>query len=361
MFFVFGVAIIVVCSIFVLPLVLAERLPEPTGPFSVGTTLVDLSDGRRSSGTLLARIWYPATLSGHDLSAPYYFGNVKLSLRDYLLEYLVRTQSSIDAFPKLGRHPIVIYVAGLGGRRTDNSTHAQEFASHGYVVVGLDDTQPMMPLDFASPQGIHATLDDGNRKVERQAIDVRTAIDALQRIDQTVGDRFYGRLNTNHIVTFGFSFGGAVAAEVANLDSRVLGAINLDGSMFGAMLTKGLAKPFLMMAGQGESSADDAGFDRNNSERLARALHVTGGYVVELSGAWHYNFNDASLLPSLRRTGRGPIDARRGHRLISKYVLAFLDEAACARHSPLFDLSDSLEPGVRVTVYAGESGRVGRR
>lgn len=301
------------------------RLPVPSGPWGVGTALQTFDTDTPLKPPLIARLWYPTSRDVTGRRASYLYGDSRAPLRDRLVTGFVSSQSVIDAPIAAARFPIVVYAPGAGGRLVDNSSLAQELASHGFVVAAIDDTHPAIAIDFSSNEAIRRTKVDGERKVRLQADDILRLVDALQLLARSKG-RFAGHLDLNRVGVFGFSFGGAVAAQAASLDSRIRAAVDLDGAVFGVAAADGLPKPFMLMTGARETENPfEAAFDRENVAAAIRGMERHGGYLVTIAGTEHYNFSDAAVLPSVRRTGLGSIDGRRGERIIAHYVLAFFN------------------------------------
>ena len=82
-----------------------------------------------------------------------------------------------------------------------------------------------------------------------RAQDVSFVIDELSR-------RFPARLDKSDLIAFGRSLGGSTVAEATLNDTRIKGAINLDGRLFGSMEKTNvtLSKPFLQFASEASSS-----------------------------------------------------------------------------------------------------------
>src|ERR1700724_198161 len=88
--------------------------------------------------------------------------------------------------------PILLYAPWNGGVRDDNASTAAELASHGYVVMAIDDVDldPLPPTapddwqpltyDLSSAEALKTTLRIGDRKVRRQAETALTALDRLK-------------------------------------------------------------------------------------------------------------------------------------------------------------------------------------
>lgn len=306
-------------------LAIRPRLPRPTGSLPVGTSTIALEAFTTDGKPVVGCIWYPAQ-SDRGSYAAYALGATGLSVRDRIFSALVRTDARRDATSHAGRAPVIIYVPGLGGRWFHNTALAQDLASHGYAVVAIDDTQSSIGFDFSSARGIQRTLIEGDRKVELQARDVKSVLDALAKLDAAPSGVLSQRLLLERVGVLGFSFGGAVAAEVARTDRRVAAAVDLDGSIFGHVRRDGVSKPFLFMTGRNEiENVFEANFDRENSRALIRGLERHGGYYTTVDGMDHLNFSDAAVLPSLRHTGVGSIDGERGAQIVARHVRVFFD------------------------------------
>lgn len=348
------VAILLVCAVTLtlatIVAMMRTRLPIPTGPWIVGTTVVTF-DGTRPPIT--ARLWYPAARGARGARAPYHYAAHGISLRDRIVYAFVRTDALVGVPMRDGRLPVLIYVPGFGGRSFHNSARAQELASHGYLVVALDDTQRSPDFDFTSASGVRRSIAAGDRKVRSQARDVVRVIDELHDRDRAPSGSLSHRLALDRIGVFGFSFGGAVAAEVAATDDRVRAAVDLDGSIFGTVALTGVPKPFLFATAVTEiEDPFEADFDRKNFALLERGLKTHGGYVLKVDGADHLNFSDAGILPSLRHTGVGAIDGRRGESIVSRYVLAFFDRHLRGRPEAVLDGNRTVDAAATLRTYA---------
>src|ERR1700722_1013716 len=140
-------------------------LPEPTGPYPAGTASVWLTDTYRpdprfsevNARELMVSLWYPATPSdGH--RARYMTpaeSELQLTSRgitgvppDALS--MVRTNAVTDATPA-GRQrspPLVVLSPGFTNSRSTLTALAEDLASHGYVVAGIDHTYESFATAF---------------------------------------------------------------------------------------------------------------------------------------------------------------------------------------------------------------------
>jgi predicted dienelactone hydrolase len=113
--------------------------------------------------------------------------------------------------------PILLYAPWNGGAKDDNASTAAELASHGYVVMAIDDIDrdPRSPtatddwqpltLDFSSAEAFQTTLRIGDRKVRRQA---EKALTALDRLKACANADWRARINSTGLGSLAFPLGG---------------------------------------------------------------------------------------------------------------------------------------------------------
>jgi len=143
-------------------------LPEPTGPYPAGTASVWLTDTSRpdpwASGVnareLMISLWYPAVPS-EGRQAQYMTpaeSGLQLTSRgitsippDTLST--VQTNAISDARPAGRQHslPLVVLSPGFTNSRSTLTALAEDLASHGYVVAGIDHTYESHATAF--PEG----------------------------------------------------------------------------------------------------------------------------------------------------------------------------------------------------------------
>lgn len=252
---------------------------------------------------------------------------------------VARTRAFQDAPPERNeqRWPIVLFSPGLAGTRAQNTSWAQELASHGYFVVAVDHPydSPAVALDDGSV--IATTVrNTGDRDVdnlatdrltETRAEDLSFVIDQLEAMGRSeLRSPFSGRLDTRSIAVAGHSVGGAAAIQAAQQDSRVDAVINLDG-LPRNVVSERFPQPVLaIVAGRGTGNEQS---DTTYHRMLAKVLRNSdgGGLCLTVDGASHLTFTDAPLilppLPALIGSG----GRRHGHDITSRTTLAFLESA----------------------------------
>ncbi|MER7708476.1 hypothetical protein ABTX81_37020 [Kitasatospora sp. NPDC097605] len=360
--------------------------PDPTGPFTVGTRVVQWTDPDRPETatpdpadrrTVVVQLWYPAQQSPAGTPRAQYLGRTEQEARTvsaalasysglpgFLIDGVTRARSHavVDA-PVTGdggRFPVVLFSPGLGGVRTQNTAWAEELASHGYVVAALDH-----PYDSAAvvlddgrtiDTGIASTGDDAEddrRAVETtriRAADLGFVLTQLGRLDRgEFPDPLTGRLDTGRAAVTGHSLGGAAALQAARQDSRFAAVIDLDGYPRDPD-PRPFPQPALAL-----TQAVGPQTDERYLPRLTEVLKLSTAtsYRLTLPGAAHLTFLDAPLylppLPSLV----GSLGRAGSPRVVAEATLAFLDATLSWKPG---DLPAALSAHGDLTTYRPGSG-----
>jgi dienelactone hydrolase len=367
-------------------------LPAPTGPFPVGRTTYAWRDDTKTdtlapiSGTkreVLVWIWYPAAVGQSpaitDDYLPPSWRTAVESTRGTVIKILTRDLARVHAHSlrdvgiSLERpsYPVVIFRGGASAQVTNSSTLAEDLASYGYVVVGID--APYRTTVVVLPDGrlIQRTPDNDPELVSGQDLirratklltawtaDIGFVLDQLERLNTAdPSGKFTGRFDLTHVGVFGHSFGGAQAAEFCHEDSRCKAAIDIDGAPLGSVVQTGLHQPFMFLfsdLGDFSSDAEVAGiqkdvqslYDHSTPDRRLR---------VSIRGANHFTFSDdGALLKSrvvrgtLHAFGRLRIDGRRQLAVTAYCVHSFFDAHLKQTALSQFQISSPLYPEIRV-------------
>ncbi len=344
------------------------ELPRPTGPFPVGRALYDWKDERGFDpvapvpGTrreLLVWIWYPAEAGASAIPDDY----LPAAMRPALgppggpLWLLTRDLSKVRGHslrepglsPRQPLYPVVIMRAGASREVANYTTLAEDLASHGYVVVGLDapyrthavafpDGRVLIRPPQNDPEECGARTADSSSCIDRLlrawTADTAFVLDRLERLGSGVDpSRFAGRLDLDHIGVFGHSFGGATAAQFCHEDARCKAGIDIDGQPFGSVVREGLGKPFLfLLSDHGEAKDPDTQRIEANIQSIYDSLPPSGRERVMIRGANHFLFSDdGALLKSegarriLRLIGAIGIDGRRQLQITAWCLRTFFD------------------------------------
>ena len=317
-------------------------LPEPTGPSAVGRTELALNDTARvdpfaSDGRtreIAVWIWYPAIDGASGATADYLPSAWAPLVHNMgpLSQDLTAVQTNSIANPTLdGRPPVVVLMPGHGEPVASYTTLAEDLASHGYAVVGINPTEsadvvfPDGHLVAASSLGAisGATIDDwyasAGRVTNVWTADAAFVVNSL-KADQPV----IGELDFDHVAYVGHSVGGAASFEACRQDAQCAAAVNLDGTLWTEVRQTGLEAPSLLLqAGPGDTCD---GFCARAAEDFATFSAASNAERFAIAGSAHVNFSDAGLMwGPANAIALGSIDAHRMGAITRDLVLSFLD------------------------------------
>ena len=342
----------------------ALALPAPTGRFTVGRTLYDWVDPSRRDALadqpgqpreLAVWVWYPGEANAAAQPAPYLPLNW-IQARDSdqglgrLIEHeftgiLTHSYTGLALAKTQPVYPLLVMQPGMGPMASDYTVIAENLASHGYIVAGINETYTsnlvVFPDGRVVPRSIKGTIPDrdslaaadadGNRILGVWMQDEVFVLDQLAKLNADSSSPFYQRLDLAHTGLFGHSFGGATAFAVCQQDTRCLAGANLDGDPFSAEMKTAVRQPFLFLSEGYPVSCDQ---NRNCASMLSMARLVDPGpaYFLQVSGAKHFNFSDLPLRqvglarPLFTWAGySGAIDPQRGLQITNAYLVSFFD------------------------------------
>jgi predicted dienelactone hydrolase len=331
------------------------RLPKPTGPYPVGTTVLyfnDLTRGEDASSTpgatreLMVQLWYPAQNSTNR-QARYREWKETRIVSSY--QSGVLTNSRVDApIAAAGApFPVILFNHGWGGRRTNDTFLAEDLASHGYLVASIDHTYNAEVVAFpdgrivkgsaskevyfpetSTPEEVRIVWD---KELLKWEADQRFILDRLEVMNDTSGSSWYGRIDTHMAGAIGHSFGGAASTQICAEDPRVHASVNMDGWFFAAIRLRGPNQPLLAIQTDqpniSETNTVGGSLDATDFADLTASVKKFGGFVMTVSGATHDDFTDEPLVSPFRMIShRGTLPTRRVHDIVRSYVLAFFDK-----------------------------------
>jgi predicted dienelactone hydrolase len=354
------------------------RFPTPTGPFAVGTTVHQWTDADlpepatpdpADHRTVVAQLWYPARDVAPDAERAHYLGRdeqeshtvaealgATFGLPAFVVDGAAQARSNAvpDAAPADGRFPVVLFSPGSNGVRGQDTAWAEDLASRGYLVAGLDhlyDSPAVVLTDGQVVRGraaaAYAAAYDADDEAAahrltveltaQRVADLRSALTELGRLDRAPGP-LTGRIDITRAAVTGHSFGGATAVRAVAEDPRFAAAVDLDGGI-GDPPSAPFDRPVLAVTSpEYYDTADNPGYRSG----LDHVLALAGpGYRVTVPGTTHLDFTDAPLwLPPV--PGLVGWSARStGTATTAGVTAAFLDHVL--RGAP-GDLSAALAP-----------------
>jgi hypothetical protein len=358
--------------------------PKPTGQFEIGTSVLYLVDKDRHENLnatrdgpreLMVQIWYP--IDREDKSEVSTIGPA-----NFIKSHALRTKAyAMDA--PLSRaqlmYPVLMFSPSWHGQRGQNSFQVDELVSHGFVVVGIDHPYSSAITVFPDGRVARAQLSDfvnlssdealrvsfrRNEEILRTRVqDVEFVVQQLKQLDRSKsGGALSGRLDFGRLGVFGYSFGGAVAAQTCWIDQQFKAGLDLDGTLFGDVAEAGVEQPFAFVVEKTEpptlkkSAVMDpekrryVWLGQRDFEEQRNSMRKHGGYWLGISGTQHVNFTDPPTWPTIGYylDEAGTIDPVRAMSIINAYTLAFFEKHLNRRSEKLLDGPSRTYPEVNV-------------
>ena len=181
-------------------------LPAPTGPHAVGRTSSEWADTSRPEiyssdpgdhREFVVWIWYPAT-AGHNAEPTMYLPQSWAPVGDFLgLDTAGVTGHAMADPPVAGdgsEHPVLV-LSPSGFSPLLLTAVAEEIASHGYVVVGVNHTYESTVTAVRSQMGeeaFEAARADGRAMTFEQAVEYSLESNAARPHEQRAGRAVVG-------------------------------------------------------------------------------------------------------------------------------------------------------------------------
>jgi dienelactone hydrolase len=276
----------------------------------------------------------------------------------------VRTNAVGDATPA-GRQralPLVVLSPGFTNSRSALTALAEDLASHGYVVAGIDHTYESFATAF--PDGRVSTClarqarQRGTGSQEKVA--AGRAADVSFVLNELTGPHpawpGAGLIDPARMAMAGHSAGGAAAIAAMLADSRIRAGIDMDGSTAAPIPDEGLAQPFLFLGkqsnytpGSGIIASPDGKHVKGSVLTWERDWKLLTGWKrwLVVAGAVHASFTDLALLADQIGidTGAG-LSGARSLDITRAYVRAFFDQHLRGRPQALLDQPSPRYPEV---------------
>ncbi len=365
---------------------------EALGPYQTGTVEELWVDSARDEAStaeladkrhLMVQIWYPATFEGDPQRAPYALQR-ELYPHDDELRWLdaasnVRTTSVLKAplAAQPQRFPVLIYGPGSGYPHFSGTFQAEFLASHGYVVVSVghtdvsritrfpdgyayrrDRSMPTVTEEQRKTLSAAEVLEEwvrqtGTLEISVHVQDISFALDQLQSMNATRGNRFHGRLDLERVGAFGWSLGGVASVQASRDEPRIKAAVNLDGRLYSDVASTGTHRPILQMHGTAGKPSDPGPGGRETQllgDSFFWRLYSRSDadwYDLTLQGATHRHFSDRTLFEAADPPLMHP---RLAHEIVNRYTLEFFDKYLRDRtDSPLLSGAQTYPDTVLVT------------
>ncbi len=350
-------------------------LPEPTGPCPVGSTSLWLKDVSRpdpwaagvTARELMVSLWYPATPSGGRRARYMTPAESELQLtsrgltgvpRDVLST--VRTNAVSDATPA-GRQralPVVVLSPGFTNSRSALTALAEDLASHGYVVAGIEHTYESFATAFPDGRVTTCLAREARRKGTGfwEKLGAGRAADVSFVLGELTGARpawpGAGLIDPSRMAMAGHSAGGAAVIAAMLADSRIRAGIDMDGATHAQIPDDGLSRPFLFLGKQSNytpGSRGDIPGKPGPASTWERDWKLLTGWKrwLLVAGAIHASFTDLTLLADQIGIDIGAgLPGARSLDITRAYVRAFFDQHLRSRPQALLDQPSPRNPEV---------------
>ena len=365
--------------------------PELTGTYQVGRTTVDMRDDSRQEiftsddsdiRAFNVTLFYPATPTDEANPAPY----IPETILTPLSQEMGIPASFFEGFQPHsyqnapiadGEFPVILFSHGLGTALQLYTGQLEDLASHGYIVVAMSHTYttPVVALSdgrvLRMSEGDSSPLLDATQSLDELNIALEEIVFpvwhddmlfVLNQLDALNADSILaGHMDVSRIGAFGHSFGGAISLESAFQDDRILGAINMDGAMFGEVVEQGLTIPAMIMRSDA-TRIDDPQFDavmaQMDTDQNTVLSTANLGYLMIMPNAAHNTYATdylvfADAYPEFIPADLvGEVDIMSARATIHQTVLAFMNTYVAGEGSP--QMSDLSFDNVDLTIFNGE-------
>ncbi|MFC4372897.1 alpha/beta hydrolase family protein [Nocardia halotolerans] len=328
-------------------------LPAPTGPSPVGVEDFHLVDDRpdpwvpERDRELMVSAWYPAALPIGRLDT-YATAEESALVLDSLgvtgvaptALSTIRTHARVNA-PRWGQPlPTVVLSPGFTMVRASLTGLAEELASRGYLVIGIDHTYESAAVTF--PDGRRTECLACRARPDAAAVARNRAQDVSFVLDELAGRL---PLDLARVVMGGHSAGGFTAPYALAEDARIRAGFNLDGTFPAPPHGRAADLPFLMMGAPHHGPGGEHGAD------WAAVYDAFTGWKrwLTVQGTSHSSFTDyAPIATALGiEVPDTTIDGIRAMELTRRYVTAFVDEHLRGLPQPVLDAPHPADPEIR--------------
>jgi len=266
----------------------------------------------------------------------------------------VRTNAVSDATPA-GRQralPLVVLSPGFTSPRSTLTALAEDLASHGYVVAGIDHTYESFATAFPDGRVTTCLARQARRRgtgfwekvVAGRAADVSFVLGELTGAHPPWPGA--GLIDPSRMAMAGHSIGGAAAIAAMLADSRIRAGIDMDGATCAQIPDEGLSRPFLFL---GKPSLGIPGKPSGPASTWERDWELLTGWKrwLLVTGAIHASFTDLALLADQAGIDTGAaVAGARSLDITRAYVRAFFDQHLRGKPQALLDQPSPRYPEV---------------
>lgn len=272
------------------------RVSTPTGSSCVGASIVYAEDAGRKdvlgpdperARSVQLRVWYPA-VHADGLERMPYSTDLVYAAQDWPDATAKPNGNALRNAPVAAgqRYPVLLFSPGAGFAVDAYAGMAEDLASHGYIVVGIN--HPLMSGPVAFPDGRvvpdYPVLDMDTLPglARMMADDQRFVLTWLQQHRDDRSLPFAANMDLSRVGAYGHSVGGSAALQAQRADARIKAAVNMDGTVWGELSTP-WTKPWMIL---------HAERDLDGSYALFAANPLPGSSLVAVPSTGHHDFSD---------------------------------------------------------------------
>jgi len=359
-------------------------LPEPTGPGPVGTTSLWLTDTSRpdpwaagvTARELMVSLWYPAVPSDGRRARYMTPAESELQLTSRGITGVrpdvlstVATNAVSDAAPASPARalPLVVLSPGFTNSRSALTALAEDLASHGYIVAGIDHTYESLGTAF--PDGRVTTCLARQARQRSTGFQEKVAAGRAADVSFVLGELTgthpawpgAALIDPSRIAMAGHSAGGAAAITSMLADSRIRAGIDMDGATAAPIPGEGLSRPFMFLGKQSSyTPGAPAGIPGKPgpASTWERDWELLTGWKrwLLVAGAMHASFTDLALLADqVGISTDAGIPGSRSLDITRAYVRAFFDQHLRGEPQTLLDQPSPRYPEVTFCLPEAET------
>ena len=322
--------LICIVGIVLLPywLIRSNPFPQPSGKWQVGTSNINWNSANHAG--IIAKVWYPTNAATGTKSQ--YIDNIGRTLAVMTAHlspiynlvfnkfYLGRiiTPAFLNATPAQHQDgfPVILLSPGFGGMNFINTFYGLEFASHGFIVVGIN--HPGSSAGALLTDGTHVTFNPIEPEVfadidrfelvaaplmVEQASNMSMVLDKIIGLNSTIDSFLYQKINTGKIFAAGHSLGGAASFIACGKDRRIAKGVDFDGVFIDAIDTNYADKELLLIHADRDkyrpkSKTAQRQYDVITNRDETRIAELSGKANLQklVFDANHLNFSDISII-----------------------------------------------------------------
>jgi hypothetical protein len=397
-----GLVVVLTLSVIFPSIFPVFELPQPTGPYAVGTNDIQLkldkdeviTADKTDKRTIMIKAWYPAGEAGDEEDLYIDQGGrngfaQKYGLPPAIFNYLDKIQTHVYKNVEIADEtfPVLIFSHGYNSKANGYYALLSKLVSHGYVVFSINHTYESTGTTFPDGREVYfdygyaSQIESGTyhivepvrkafkdglsfeerhpivRKalltyfvkdmVERWALDI---VDVVSELNEWNKDGFYkGRLDLSNVGVFGHSRGGGAAGQSLLIDDRIKAGANVDGVQWGQIVDTIFQKPFLFISADWPPEHEDlnqhAYVNKSNSYFYESIIYKSA----------HSNFMDIPyMIPVTALSQAGEIDPDLAIEITGKVLTSFFDKHLKNKDVDLV-LLDSAYEMLDLKVFEGDS------